>query len=288
MIGIYHSRDLDGWVSGAIIMEKHSDAIMIGYDYGDEFPWDIVNNHVIENRGKSMIMADISLPREDMIRLATLFYGNMVWIDHHKSAIEEMSTIRNEFQMVVDSNIAACEGVWKYLFPEEKIPRAVELLGMYDSFRHKGTIEEKDVLYFQYYARSVVSNVGSASVFLNSYYDAGRGIERGRHIYEYLCSDVLYKYDKMKYDVQFHHEGKILYFAMINGERINPANFGIDYHAQGYDGAGCYWYVKGKGWVFSLYNDNGEVDCSEICKKYGGGGHKGAAGFITQDIKPYL
>lgn len=39
-----------------------------------------------------------------------------------------------------------------------------------------------------------------------------------------------------------------------------------------------------KKWHVSLYNDNGEVDCSKIAKTYGGGGHKGAAGFLTSDI----
>jgi nanoRNase/pAp phosphatase (c-di-AMP/oligoRNAs hydrolase) len=32
-----------------------------------------------------------------------------------------------------------------------------------------------------------------------------------------------------------------------------------------------------------LYS-NGDVDVSEIAKKYGGGGHKGAGGFVTETI----
>jgi len=37
-------------------------------------------------------------------------------------------------------------------------------------------------------------------------------------------------------------------------------------------------------WNFSLYNDNGLVDCSVIAKQFGGGGHKGASGFRIKDI----
>ena len=40
-----------------------------------------------------------------------------------------------------------------------------------------------------------------------------------------------------------------------------------------------FWY-DGKQWKFSLYNDNGLVDCSAIAKQYGGGGHAGAAGMV--------
>lgn len=76
-------------------------------------------------------------------------------------------------------------------------------------------------------------------------------------------------------------------FICINKERFNPINFGIDYHADGYDGVACFWYANNK-WNFSLYNDNGEVDCSAIAKQFGGGGHKGAAGFIVKDLQEIL
>lgn len=78
-----------------------------------------------------------------------------------------------------------------------------------------------------------------------------------------------------------------LKFICINKERFNPINFGIDYHKDGYDGAACFHYADGM-WNFSLYNDNGEVDCSQIAKQYGGGGHKGAAGFRISDIREIL
>jgi len=76
-------------------------------------------------------------------------------------------------------------------------------------------------------------------------------------------------------------------FVCINKERFNPINFGIDYHKDGYDGAACFHYANGK-WNFSLYNDNGNVDCSAIAKQYGGGGHKGAAGFIIDNINDII
>lgn len=69
-------------------------------------------------------------------------------------------------------------------------------------------------------------------------------------------------------------------FICINKERFNPINFGIDYHKDGYDGCACF-HFDGTHWCFSLYNDNGLVDCSQIAKQYGGGGHKYAAGMIV-------
>ena len=287
MIGIYHSRDPDGWTSGAIIKKVYPDAKMIGYDYGDRFPW----NEIPE--GEDIIMADVSLSRQDMMRLGMWANGKLLWIDHHKSAIEEMEGIdSNVMTMVLNTVISACEGCWEYMIPEP-VPAAVTLLGMYDSFRHKGTDTEQDVLFFQYYARSIASDVEQASVFLEEDFDVDYGINSGKFIYSYLCMEARQKYAirhnvEFTYDAGGQNEARTVVFAMVNTERFNPVNFGIDYHDDGYDGAGCFWYVKGKGWVFSLYNDNGAVDCSIICKKLGGGGHKGAAGFVADHIELYL
>ena len=70
-------------------------------------------------------------------------------------------------------------------------------------------------------------------------------------------------------------------------ECFNPINFELDYHGDGYDGAMCFHYLKGK-WSVSLYNDNSKVDVSAIAKSYKGGGHRGAAGFVIDDINEIL
>ena len=72
-------------------------------------------------------------------------------------------------------------------------------------------------------------------------------------------------------------------FICINKERFNPINFNIDYHSEGYDGAACFYRTKDGKWSFSLYNDNGKVDCSVIAKSFGGGGHFSASGFQCND-----
>ena len=37
-------------------------------------------------------------------------------------------------------------------------------------------------------------------------------------------------------------------------------------------------------WTVSMYSDKPDIDVSVIAKNNGGGGHKGAAGFQTDDI----
>jgi nanoRNase/pAp phosphatase (c-di-AMP/oligoRNAs hydrolase) len=47
------------------------------------------------------------------------------------------------------------------------------------------------------------------------------------------------------------------------------------------------WVFDGKQYIYSLYSNNANVDCSEIVKKLSdgkGGGHKGAAGFRSDHL----
>jgi nanoRNase/pAp phosphatase (c-di-AMP/oligoRNAs hydrolase) len=38
-------------------------------------------------------------------------------------------------------------------------------------------------------------------------------------------------------------------------------------------------YTKNKIWTYGLYSTKSNVNCGEIAKKYGGGGHFSASGF---------
>jgi oligoribonuclease NrnB/cAMP/cGMP phosphodiesterase (DHH superfamily) len=304
---IYHSIDLDGWMSAAIVKywfsnqevpnkkgEPISTLDFIGYNYGQPIP-DL-------SEYDKVIMCDISFPKEEMEKLFDKLESNFIWIDHHKSAIN-MMFIEGERSIhplgLQQTDYAACELTWMYFFPNEPMPEIVRLLGRYDCFGHKNTEEEQKVLEFQYGARERITDYKSAydvlcitkdeklhmggqyfDNYINQIYDAGKAI------YRYLCTDAKQSY-KNGFDVTLFekvNDGVQDYAALmrkficINKERFNPINFNIDYHKEGYDGAMCFHIDNNKTVCISLYNDNGEVDCSTIAKSFGGGGHKGAAG----------
>lgn len=308
-ICIYHSIDLDGWMSAAIV--KHwfnkiphevntEDSItFIGYNYGQSIPDLSVYNKVI--------MCDISFPYEKMCELVEKLGLNFIWIDHHISAIKENECIMMSNKVVPvpikmngirDTKFAACELTWKYLFPKETMPEIVRLLGRYDCFGHKGTDEELKVLEFQYGARQIISNYEDAynelRMFITNTQREEYILNIGETVYTYLCQEAKQVY-KTGFEIILKEPKHIdetyvslseqleRRFICINKERFNPINFGIDYHKEGYDGAACFHYANGM-WNFSLYNDNGAVDCSVIAKQFGGGGHKGASGFRIKSI----
>ena len=292
---IFHSVDLDGWMSAAIVkhwweLKNHmkypeEESIeFLGFNYGNEIP-DLSGYDKV-------IMCDVSFPRTIMHELAV--EKEFIWIDHHISSINEniafdKQCYEEKFKGLRDDKFAACELAWMYFFPKDSMPEIVRLLGRYDCFGHKGTEEEQKVLEFQYGARAHITNYEEAYRWLkNSAHYKDNQIEivihgNGTSIYKYLCAEAKQSY-KNGFDIFFRTdigEGKIRTdrFICINKERFNPINFGIDYHSDGYDGVACFHFANGK-WNFSLYNDNGLVDCSVIAKQYGGGGHKGAAGMV--------
>jgi oligoribonuclease NrnB/cAMP/cGMP phosphodiesterase (DHH superfamily) len=295
---VYHSIDLDGWMSAAIVKLATKDeppVNFIGYNYGEPAP-DLSDYDKV-------IMCDISFHKDEMEKLFDRLGENLIWIDHHISAIKSMFT-EGERSIhplgLQDTRFAACELTWKYFFPEQPMPEIVRLLGRYDCFGHKGTSEEKKVLEFQYGARTIISNYEQAYDKLTFCLQPSNNRdgfakhehfiwEQGESIYKFLCTEAKQSY-KNGFVINFHdpvQTDKTYKFIAINKERFNPINFGIDYHADGYDGCACFYY-NGTKWSFSLYNDNGKVDCSMICKSLGGGGHKGAAGFVTTNIGLYL
>ena len=313
---VYHSVDLDGWMSAAIVRLAHrtenarngvdprfldSDLDLIGYNYGDPIP-DLSGY-------EKVILVDISFPPDRMIELFQSFGLNLIWLDHHISAIRSVDEALHALQGgsilipgIRDLQHAACELTWQYFFPSGSIPEIVRLLGRYDCFGHKGTPEEKYVLEFQYGARQLINGVESAFNYLNhalserTYFEYVEDIRKvGVPIYAYLCEEAKQVY-KNGFEVELGYRFPNPYptsvtmeehipikFICINRDRFNPTNFGIDYHKDGYDGCACF-YFDGKGYNFSLYNDNGLVDVSQIAHLYGGGGHKGAAGFWVDSL----
>ena len=304
---IYHSIDLDGWMSAAIVkhwwnlVEKspNDKLSFIGYNYGEPIP-DL-------SEYDKVIMCDISFDNP-YIMYNIAIEKELTWLDHHISAIDLIENYDwdnvDSILGIRDTNFAASELTWKYFFPNEEMPEIVRLLGMYDSFRHRGTDEEQRVLEFQYGARQVISKYEEAYIYLvrctkatellrkniqNSSpeelkhcYPIEKAIhEIGVSIYKYLCTEAKQVY-KNGFEAWFNNgdntsAGCTYKFICVNKERFNPISFGIDYHKEGYDGAACFHYGNGV-WNFGLYNDNGLVDCSQIAKQYGGGGHRGSSG----------
>lgn len=288
MIIIYHSKDLDGYCSGAICKRKYPDAKLIGYDYGQEFPWAEIPEM------ESVIMVDVSLPMEDMHKLLD-HSGDFTWIDHHQSAIiayEEYQSwpdyAATRFTVVLRIGIAACEIAWNYLFPNELMPQSVKLLGMYDTWRQSepNYSWEDMILPYQYGMRLMVADVDSfpqyhlsgranVNVEIEDITKTGRSILHYQRRQDELAMYGAFECDFLKYKAimcNIRGANSLAFDSVVKPEHQLMVGFGY----------------TGRQWSFSLCTTHEDVDVSLIAKQFGGGGHKKAAGFAVDNINQVI
>ncbi len=281
MICIYHSRDFDGFCSAAIVKRKYPDAKFIGWDYGMPIP------ELPE--GEPITMVDISFPMDVMQKVFEKS-KSMLWIDHHISAINDYIDFERDkkerWLAVIDSSKAACELTWDFFFGEETMPNAVFLLGVYDTWRLKDDpIWNEEVIPFQYGMKAVCNSFETfPALFLNNF-DTTKKI----YINNFIAGGKeIIRYERIQNEgkcnlTAFKREFVGLKAICINENVPGSRVFDSVWSPEKYDIMISFCYT-GKDWRVSLYTEKPEIDVSEICKKYGGGGHKGAAGFITHDI----
>lgn len=283
MICIYHSRDLDGWCSGAIMKRKFPEATMIGWDYGESVPYEKLTE------GEEIMMADISFPMEDMKKVATNSHNQMTWIDHHVSAIKDYEIyagMNSAFcTAVLDDTISACEGTWKHLFPEEEMPRAVNLLGIYDTWRQDELTASWDetIIPFQYGMRARCADYDQfiPALFGSDTHLLDNIITDGYAIIAYQDKQNATNCEKNSFEKIFGGYRTIC----LCGGPFNSKTFESVYDENRHDLMMPFSYNGQTNlWTVSLYTTKDYVDCSELARSQGGGGHKKAAGFQVRYI----
>lgn len=272
----YHSVDFDGKCSGAIVAKKHPGIELIGINYGDVFPWESIA------KDELVYMVDFSLPHLEMARLDERC--ELVWIDHHATAINDYTANSKLFRRapVLQVGRSACELTWEYCFPGTPTPIAVTLIGRYDVWDLEAI---PGILEFQYGIRS---QKDPDWIFLLRKSATPRGHvfalieeikEKGRLILAYVKDSNEIYAKSSSHVIDFHG----LKCIAINKNLANSQLFESVYDPAKHDAMIAYGWA-GKQWKVSLYSDKKNIDAGKICKRFGGGGHHGAAGFLCCDL----
>lgn len=283
----YHSADLDGHCSGAIVKFFNPECELFPINYGQDFPWDKIE------KMERVFMVDFSLqPFEGMQRLNTLC--DLVWIDHHKTAIDDAPTAGLLLKGLQRVGIGACALTWEY-FSSEPVPYAVILLAEYDVWNHTDTW----TLPFQYGLR--LKNTWPEERLI--WGDLFRGgvdavrpyVEAGRVILEYeaqtnakFCKayafETLFNWGHKDCPNEYPtHQFKAI---CVNKGFTNSKVFDSAWNPEKHDLmiTFCRLPLPKQQWTVSLYSDKPEINCGAIAKSFGGGGHKGAAGFQCKEL----
>lgn len=272
----YHSADLDGHCSGALVKMAYPNCELAGINYGDSFPWES-----IENKEK-IFMVDFSLqPFDGMIELSKK--SSLIWIDHHKSAIEDLDKWGGTVPGFQRSGLGACALVWEYLkdsFAESidaPMPTFIKLLAEYDVWDHS----DPRTLAFQYGIRQYETGPEKQD-FWRELFDVERVqqiVEEGGLLLRYEAEQNKKYADACSFETELDGLRCIAINKMLTNSKI----FDSVWNPEKYDAMLTFGFRKGQ-WTVSLYSDKPEIDVSVVAKNRGGGGHKGAAGFQTKDI----
>jgi len=282
-ICLYHGIDLDGFCSGAIYAEymggRGEAYELIPANYGWALDWEKFSN-------AEVTLIDFSIqPYADFMTLLTTS-AKVVWIDHHKSAIDEClsrsmpAELNRKLVRVLDVRKAGCELAWEHYYPKQRAPLAVRMLGRYDVWDHA----DKDVLPFQYGMRLYDMDPGSGCNrgMWSNLLDENLGpvsvyprITEGKTVLRYQTRE-----DEIGAKSCFTIEWEGLKWLAANRGGRGSTFFNSVWDSEQFDGMMSFAW-NGETWTFGLYSDKDEIDCGAIAKRHNGGGHPSAAGFRT-------
>jgi oligoribonuclease NrnB/cAMP/cGMP phosphodiesterase (DHH superfamily) len=224
--------------------------------------------------GESVWMVDFSLSAPLMIELSER--ANLVWIDHHKTAID---AVPGDIPGMRSSNFSGCELAWLYLREWRSMPKAVSLLGRYDVWDHSSP----DVLPFQYGMRSYEETRPDRAFPLWESLFSGEKLvgvlSAGESILRYVRADNKKVAKLMAYNGMMFGRRAVI----INRYPANSMMFDSAFDPAVHEIMIAHGYKGGRHHV-SLFSPDGGVDVSALAKMVGGGGHKHAAGFMADEL----
>lgn len=272
---VIHHNDADGICAAAIVNYFEGNCHMHSINYGYDVPWKLIK------RAKRVYMVDFGLqPFSDMLRLKEMFGDEFIWIDHHKTAIEEMEKSGQTFRGIQEIGEAGCELTWRWFDQTTPIPKTVRMLGRYDVW---DLDYHEDVMPFQTGIR-FMDPAADERIFWNILFDESESnyqniLQKGKVCLEYQTTNNTNYCNSHAFDIEWENYR----FLAANSLNNNSQLFDSKFNHHDYDAVLSFGYTNG-GITVSMYTDKPNVDVSVIAKKYGGGGHAGACGFQCQHL----
>jgi len=294
---VYH-KDQDGAMSAAVIteflkrMSIQNEIVYIPAQYNEISQSDILSKYSVDEIDNLWIV-DFSFPGPEMQNLKSLLGLRLFWFDHHDTAIKmseefDLSYIcgKRESKDMTGVKRAACELIYRETiirqFGKIEIPKAVSLIGSWDTFRWKQEKNQKAyALKLWTDKHADPTKIENIQTYINML-----SLENESKIDEGLnmISDIEAA-DKMLMDAQCIEVEIDGFHGLAVNKVVNSLAFDSVVDHDKHDFIMSFAYVKSGQWRFSIFNEseNG-LHCGELCKKIGGGGgHAGAGGFMLKN-----
>jgi oligoribonuclease NrnB/cAMP/cGMP phosphodiesterase (DHH superfamily) len=283
---IYHGSCDDGFGAAWVVHKAFGDDVeFFAGVYGKEPP---------NVAGKNVLMVDFSYKRpviDDMIRSGDVNQAmTLLILDHHKTAASDLTGIekpeggydpyvwRSKWEgamqwpvrAVFDMERSGAQIAWDYFFDRKPRPLMIDLIGDRDlwRFQYGDTTKQFSAALRTYPMTFEVWDQIASNP--DGLIEEGKGILRAHNanIEKFVADRYLDVIDNMTVpvvNVPYHYASDTAHALL---QKCPEAPF-----------AAC-WFRRGDGMIqYSLRSEDSRVDVSEVAKKFGGGGHRNAAGY---------
>lgn len=294
---IFHHNDMDGYGAASLVVFEYMKDKTILEDYKkiiEESCIELTHDHekdkekfnTIED-GELVFIVDYSFGINTKEWLDNILKKTekIVWIDHHKTSLElvEKYPEYKDIKGLLFNGISGTALTYIYFThcKFNECPLYIKLISDYDCWTNEMQ-PSTDYFKLGYDAQS------DKFEFLFKLYQEYKfkeygdiyssAIEAGKIIKSYIDSDN--EYYRKQYGYESETEDGVKIFCV--NKDTNSWIFGdlIKKYP-----AVCNYAFNGKKYVYSFYSDQySDFDCAEYCTRHGGGGHKGAAGFMCSEL----
>ena len=287
----FHHNDLDGRCAGAVVnLFREAKAIeecqFIEMEYSKDFPLDLVKSN------ERVYIVDFHVQDDDDFRKLQEITKNITLIDHHKSTVEHRDKhpeLYSDIESIIDSSRSGCWLTWEYFifsYGNRTVPRALLLIDDMDRWIWKyGDKTANFCEGMKLYPHQPTDTIWQ-DLLMSEYTSLETKPEKsddkrldiiadGKICVQYanmICEDYVSSYG---FETEFEGhkafaQGLYAYGSKAFGERIKQYPLLISFE------------FTGDKYIIGLYSET--IDVSEIAVKHGGGGHKGASGFIANEL----
>jgi len=258
---LYHD-DMDGFACAWIAHKAlGNNAEYIAVRYGSNPPKEAFS-------GRPIYIFDFSYDRDTLFSIhknASFF----ILLDHHKTAINRCVGIENCF-VDEENKRSGCIMVWEYFFPDKEPPWFIKYIDDRDRWQFNLKYSKEVNLVLECYDKDFEIWDKLIERNLLDVIEDGKVIKRYQDkLIKRILENVYYiQYDGYKIPIV---NTPIL--ASEVGEILAEENPFV-----------LIWSRRQDKYKYELRSNPKGLDVTEIAKKYGGGGHKNASGFVTRHL----
>lgn len=278
---IYHGNCQDGIASLWVCKEAfHSVCNPSSFTHQPGFygkPWE---DYEVPDATDVLLIADFSFKKEVISTICEQF-EHVVIVDHHITAKEDLQNIsRNNLTVKFDMNECGATLVWKQFFKSAPI-KLLELVRDQDLYQFKMRATKATMLAFKSYG----TDLEAFEKAYSDYSKQGGTVfmrDKGQTMIDYRDA-VIRSIPAFKMDIVF--EGEVFRVPIVSCPGMLTSEMGAYLYNKEPVPFVVIFNQKPHGYSISFRSKAGEgIDVSTIAKKFGGGGHKHAAGGFVENL----